>query len=60
MERGLIKSKQWMINAETTDEEIVLGNTFLNSRKRNTQEPSKLAKKKKAMKMLNWSENLSV
>ena len=56
----MIKSKQWMINAETTDEEIVLGNTFLNSRKRNTQEPSKLAKKKKAMKMLNWSENLSV
>ena len=61
MERGLIKSKQWIINAETTDEEIVLTNTFLNSRKRNMQEPSKLAKKKKkTMKTLNWKENLSV
>lgn len=61
IERGLIRSKQWTVTAETSEEEIVLTNTFLNSRKRPPQEAMKAVKRrKKAMKTLNWKENLSV
>jgi hypothetical protein len=61
LERGLIKPKQWIITPETSEEEIILTNTFLNSRKRAAQDAQKVVKrKKKTQKALNWKENISV
>lgn len=55
----MIRSKQWAITADTSDEEIVLTNTFLNSRKRPPQEV-KSGKRRKKTKNLSWKENLQV
>ncbi len=55
----MIRSKQWAITADTSEEEIVLTNTFLNSRKRPPQE-CKSGKRRKKTKNLSWKESLQV
>ena len=43
-----------------TEEELLITNTFLNSRRKTVQDPSKLPRRKKrAQKTLTWKENMS-
>ena len=59
-DRGLIKSKQWILTPNMAEEEILITNTFLNSRKKGPLDIQKSNKKKKNNKNINWKDSISV
>ena len=45
-DKGLIRSKTWVVSAGMSEEEIIITNTYLNSKNRHTNYQAGRAKKK--------------
>lgn len=59
-DRGMIHSKQWVVMPGMNEEEIILTNTFLNSKNKNGNIQRVVNRRKKKTKTLNWKENIAL
>jgi hypothetical protein len=58
----MIKSKLWVVTPEMSEEELLITNTYLNSKMKNGNNEPKVAKSKrrKINKSICWKDNATV